>query len=83
MVDFGQKLSVDREAAVERVSRIGYQAHGKLPLEHDNSTSEGGPVREKLECEGRRDLVGDVGNADVEVGKIALEHIRIDHLKFA
>ena len=53
MGDSGIKLSVDRETAVEIVTRLGNESHGEFPLVHDDSTSEACWMEEKFECERR------------------------------
>lgn len=42
MIYTSQKLRVDGKSAVQFVSRLGNQAHGKLSLEHQHSTPGGG-----------------------------------------
>lgn len=38
------------------------------------------PVRKQLESEGRRDLIGNVGNADVKVRQLGLHDVHVDNL---
>ena len=78
--DAREELRIDGQAAVERVPGAGDEAHGELVLEHDDGRAEGGSVREQLEGERRRDLVRDVGHADVEVGQLLLHHVPLDDL---
>ena len=77
----GQKLGVDCQPAVETVSRLGNQAHGKFVLKHDDCCPESRPMRQKLEGEWRGDLVGDVGDADVKVWETLLHHIPLYDLQ--
>ena len=38
-------------------------------------------MREQFEYQRRRNLVGDVGNADIEEGKLYVQHIAADHFE--
>ena len=50
-------------------------------LEHDDCCAEAGPVRQQLEGERRRDLVGDVGHTDVKEREALLHDIPLDDLQ--
>jgi hypothetical protein len=76
-----EKLGVDRESAVERLPWLGQEAHGKLPLEHDDCAAEEGPVGEQLEDDGGGDLVRDVGDAHVEVRELRLQDVALNNLQ--
>jgi hypothetical protein len=43
MIDSGEQLCVDTEAAVQRVTRLRIQALSKLPLEHKHGAPEKWP----------------------------------------
>lgn len=73
-------MSVDRQAAVEIVPRVSNQPHSKLSLEHYNSTAECWTVGEKLESEGGRNLIWNVGNTNVKIGEVTLEDISLNDL---
>jgi hypothetical protein len=57
------------------------EPHGELVLEHDDRCSEGGTVRQQLERERRRDLVWDVGHANIEVWQLCLHYVCLDDLR--
>ncbi len=80
MRNTSQELGVDSEAAKQAVAGACNQSHGKLVLKHDHRSPEGWPMRQQLECEGRRDLVWNVGNTDIKVRKVLLHYIPLDDL---
>jgi len=77
VADARQQLRVDGEAGVERVGGLGRQAHRKLVLVHDDRGAEGGAVRQQAEGEGGGDVVGDVGDHQVEEGQVHLAARRV------
>lgn len=81
MVDLGQQLRVERQTAEERRAGLGNEAHGKLTLEHEHGAAEQRAVRQKFEGQRRRDLIGNVGHAHVEVGQLNLQEIAVDDLQ--
>ena len=40
-------------------------------------------MQEQFECDGRRDCIGQVGNAQVEKRKLGFQRIRLDNLELA
>ena len=75
MVYLRQQLHVDTETAVEVRPWLGNQSLRELLLEHQHSAPEDGLLGEQFEDEGRADLVGYIGDADVEEGKLDCEYI--------
>lgn len=71
-------MHVGGETTPEVVTGTCDQTESKFSLEHEDGTSEEGTVGEELEDERRRDLVGSVGDADVEIGQLCLAKIA-DH----
>jgi hypothetical protein len=70
-------LYVDGETRVEFLAGLGEEAHGEFALEHEDAGAWGVGEGEQFEDEGRRDLVGCVGDADVEVGEFGLYSVSI------
>jgi hypothetical protein len=68
-------LSVDGKSAVEFVPGSSNKTLRKFQLDHDHSTSEKGSMQQQFEDEGRRDLVRDVGDAQVEERQFCLDHV--------
>lgn len=65
-----------------RVFGYGTSAHAALAgRRHGPAPPRGPPVRQQLEGEGRGDLVGDVGHANVKVGQLRLHHVAVDNLQ--
>ena len=81
MIDFSEELGVDGEAAVELVAGLGRETLREFFLEHDDRATEHGAVRKELEEEGGRNLIGDVGDADVEEGEGDFEDVPLDDLE--
>ena len=82
VVDPGEELGVDGQPAVEFVAGLSHQTLGKLALEHQDGAAEERAVQEEFEDERRRDLVGDVGHADVEEGQVRLDNVTHHQLQF-
>jgi hypothetical protein len=78
VTDLGKQLCVDGETTVEGVSGLSHKTHGELTLEHEKCVTELGAVSQKLEGQRRRDLVGSVGDTDIEIGEIDLDTITKD-----
>ena len=78
-----KELRVHRQPAVQGLTGLGHQPHGKLALEHQDGSAEQGPVAQELEGQRRGDLIGRVGYADVEVREIMLQHVSLNDLKLA
>ena len=79
--DAREQLRVDCQAAVQAIAGARDQAHGELVLEHDDGRAEGRAVRQQLEGERGGDLVGDVGDAHIEVGQLLLHDVALHHLR--
>jgi len=82
VVHFSQQLSVDRKAAVLGVSHLGIQSLGKLLLVHKQGATEKGSVCDEFECNNGRNLVWQVGNADIEERKLDFHHISMNDFQF-
>ena len=77
------QLHVRGQARPERGARLRDEAQRKLALEHQDRHAEERPVREQAEDERRGDLVGRVGDADVEVRQLRLDKVADDDLQSA
>jgi hypothetical protein len=75
VVDLGVELHVRGQTRPERGTRLGDEPHGEFPLEHQYGHAEERSVRKETEDERRGDLVGCVGDADVEVREFGLHEI--------
>lgn len=82
MVNFSEELSVDRQSTIQFVTRLGNEPLGEFPLEHEEGAAEHGSVQKQFEYEWRRDLIGQIGYADVEEGQICFEHISNHYVQF-
>lgn len=69
MRDSRPHLRIHTEPAIQLVPRPREQPHGEFALEHEHSAAGRGGHGEEFEDEWGGDLVGRVGDADVEVGK--------------
>jgi len=68
-------LSINGKSAVEFVSGSSNKTLREFQLDHDHSAPEKGSMQQQFEDEGRRDLVRDVGDAQVEKRQFCLDHI--------
>jgi len=82
VINFTEQLCVEGETAEKRGTRLCAETKCEFLLEHEHSAAEHGSVRKELECEGRRDVIRDVGDTHVKVGDIDLEEITMDDLQF-
>jgi hypothetical protein len=78
VVHLGVELHIRGEAAPQRSSGARNEAQRELALEHEDRDTEQRAMREEAEDEGGGDLVGRVGDADVEVGKGRFDEVT-DH----
>ena len=86
-----QQLRVHRQAAIQIVSRstpehsgkrlLGTQSLRELLLEHEHGSAEEGTVLEQLKHNARRNDVGDVCNAQIEVRKLHLQEVAMNNLQ--
>ena len=77
------ELHVRGEARPERGAGLRDEAQCELALEHQDCGAEERAVREEAEDERGRDLVGRVGDADVEVGQLCLHKVADDDFESA
>ena len=77
VVDAAQQLDVRGQAAVQRVPGAGDQPHRELVLEHDDRRAERRGVRQQLEGQRRRDLVGDVCHTQIEIRQLRPHHVAL------
>jgi hypothetical protein len=75
VVDLGVELHVRGQTRPERGTGLRDEPHRELALEHQYGHAEERSVRQEAEDERGRDLVGRVGDADVEVGELRLDEI--------
>ena len=80
-VDFRVELHVRGEARPERGAGLRDEAQRELALEHQDCGAEERAVREEAEDERGGDLVGRVGDADVEVGQLCFHKVADDDLE--
>jgi hypothetical protein len=81
MVDLCVQLHVGGQAGPEGRAGLRDEPHGEFALEHQYGHSEERAVREQAEDEWGGDLVGRVGDADVEVGQLCFYKVAYDDLE--
>ena len=69
MRDIRPHLRIHTEPAIQLIPRSRKQPHGEFALKHENGAARGRGHGEEFEDERGGDLVGRVGDADVEAGK--------------
>lgn len=82
MLDAGEELHIGREAAVLGGARLGKKALSKFALEHDDGSAIADVAGEELKDERGADLVGDVCNAEVEMGQVGMHHVGLEDAEF-
>lgn len=83
MVHLRVQLHVRGQAGPEVRAGTRDEAERELALEHQDRDAAQRAVREQAEDERRGDLVGRVGDADVEVGQLGFDEVADDDLEFA
>jgi len=82
MRDIRPHLRIHTEPTIQFISRAREQTHGEFALEHQHGAARRRGHGEEFEDERGGDLVGRVGDADVEVGEGRFYGVADEHGEF-